>query len=370
VATVADVLAVLDSIAPKRWALPSDHVGLQIGDRDQTVERAAVSLDRSLDAVSFADEIGAQLLLTHHPLIFQPLAEVTPNTHVGKTVLRIATSGMAFIAAHTNWDAAPGGVNDTLAKLLGLEDVRRFGEAAPVAMSKLVFTTPTGHVDKLIDAAANVGAGLLGLYKRCAFQAAGTGSFEPLGGAKPFLGAQGQREHVEEVRVEMTLCSHLGRAAIQAIRQAHPYEEPAIDLYPLVANPEMPLGRIGVLDKPIPLSQFVKQVDRVLATRALAWGDPNRTITTVAAVGGSADDEWAEALAAGADVLVTGEVRQHVAVEASETGLAIVAAGHYATEQPGAQALCETIRVRLPAIEWRLFVPRPGIAGRPFGESA
>ena len=363
--TVADVLAVLDEVSPSRWALPSDRVGLQVGDPAATVQRAAVSLDRSLGAVQFATEIGAQLLLSHHPLFYQPLTGLTSESHAGNTALQLATHGIAFIAAHTNWDAAPGGVNDTLAELLGLAHIRPFGEVAPIPMTKLVFTVPGPHVEALIDAAAAAGAGLIGLYNRCAYSGSGVGTFQPTAGADPYVGSAGQRQRVDEVRVEMSIPARLAHAAKAVVRECHPYEEPVIDLYSLDSHPEMPLSRIGALGKPVAYAEFVRQVDAKLETRSLAWGDPDRAVQAVAVVGGAADGEWAHALGEGADVLVTGEVRQHIAVEASESGLAILASGHYATEQPGASALAETMRGRLPDVDWSLFVPKPGRAGRP-----
>ena len=146
------------------------------------------------------------------------------------------------------------------------------------------------------------------------------------------------------------------RAVERALRTAHPYEEPAYDLLLLPPSPEQPAGRVGVREATT-LADFAAETEARLATRAWAWGDPARPIRRVAVVGGAADGEWRAAQRAGADVLVTGEVKQHVAVEAAESGFALVAAGHYATEQPGVEALRDRMAEVCPAVDWRLFVP-------------
>ena len=331
--TVADVLMALETIAPKRWAFSFDKVGLQVGDPAASVLNAVVALDRSLAASQFAVEKGAQLLLTHHPLLFQPLAAVTPGDHVGKTVQLLVQYGVAHVAAHTNWDSAPGGINDTLAKLLDLSTVSPFGEAAMVERHKIVFTVPEDRAEMTITACAEAGAGTIGAYRRCAFSVQGVGTFEPLPGANPAVGQVGRREDVLEARIEMSSPADNLSQVLRALREAHPYEEPAIDIYELSSNAEMPAGRIGGLNPPLALRAFSERLDHQLNVRSMTWGDPGALIARVAVTGGAADGEWKAAKAAGANVFVTGEVKQHIALEAVESGMAIIAAGHFATEK-------------------------------------
>lgn len=364
-ATVQDVLAALERIAPSRYAFSFDKVGLQVGDPARRVERAVVSLDRSLAAVAFARERNAQLLLSHHPLIFSPLNTVDTRTHEGRTVLALAQAGIAFVAAHTNWDSAKGGINDTLARLFGLEEVVDFGSAAEVAGQKLVFFVPGDDADRVVDAVSAAGAGVLGAYRRCAFLGPGTGTFEPQEGASPAIGQVGRREKVDEVRVEMAVPAAKANAAVRALLKAHPYEEPAFDLFLLKGVAEQPAGRIGRLAEPRSLAEFGEWVESTLETKAWIWGDPARPLRRIAIVGGAADGEWVAAQRAGADVLLTGEVKQHVAVEASESGFALIAAGHYATEHPGCATLRDRLATAIPEIEWELFTPKAGWAGRP-----
>jgi len=364
--TVHHVLEALEDIAPARYAFNFDRVGLQVGEQQQEVKKAAVSLDRSLAAVDFATSIGAQLLVAHHPLIFRPIDQVTGRSHVGRTILKLIRGNVAFIAAHTNWDAAQGGVNDALCSLLSLNDVRSFGDASSVDQLKLVFFCPPDNADEVIDACSTAGAGQIGMYSRCAFSSPGTGTFIGSEKANPMVGEKGRIEHVPEVRVEMMLRSDQKRAVTRALMRTHPYEEPAFDLFQLHEKREQPIGRIGELSGAMKSSDFAEYVSKALNTKCLTWGDPTRAIKSVAVIGGSACDEWRSAQREEADVLITGEVKQHNALEASESGFTLMAAGHYATEQPGVLALAERLRSAIEEIDWQVFVPEPGFAGKPF----
>jgi putative NIF3 family GTP cyclohydrolase 1 type 2 len=270
-----------------------------------------------------------------------------------------------LIAAHTNWDAAPGGINDALASRLGLIEVEPFGWAEPVGGSKIVTFCPQEATQSLIGALSESGAGQIGAYSRCAFWTEGTGTYLAGPGANPMIGLNGQIESVPEDRLEMAVPTHHVVGALRALKAAHPYEAPAIDVYPFERIGEMPFGRIGRLPVPMALSEFGGLVDEQLETASLVWGDPSKRITRVALVGGSADGDWAAAARLGADAYVTGEVKQNVALDAVDAGVAMISAGHYATEQPGMAALCELMAREIPDMEWRLFTPEPGSCGRP-----
>lgn len=364
-ATVADVIRELEQLAPEHTAFAFDRVGLQVGDPSWKVERAVVSLDRSLKAIARAGESGAQLLLSHHPLIFEPIASVQVASHVGRALFHLIERRIAFIAAHTNWDCARGGVNDALAQALALRGTRPFGSHADRSSTlKLVTFVPRDHLHPLLDALAAAGAGKIGLYDRCAFYSSGTGTFRPLPGANPTIGEVGRSEEVAEARLEMELLAAHRAAVERALREKHPYEEPAYEFYSVLPKDAHQCGRIGELATPQSLQSFAERVDAQLGTRSWVWGSANSTIRTVAVVGGAADGEWRAAQSAGADVLVTGEVKQHVALEAVESGMAMIAAGHYATEQPGVVALAEAMHERLPGVAWEVFEPEAGEAGR------
>lgn len=365
VRTVGDLLDALEAIAPASAAFPWDRIGLQIGVREARVERALVSLDSSPAAAAEAAASGCHLLLCHHPLIWDPLKSIG-SAHPGPTIRTLIGSGVAFVAAHTNWDAASGGINDVLASRLGLHDVRRFGAGPPARAFKLVTFAPKEEVDALVDALSGAGAGVIGEYERCAFFHDGTGTFRGGQASRPSIGQAGRIENVAETRIEMIVPEDKVRHVEIALRRVHSYEEPAYDFFALRESSGPGMGRIGRLDEGLELGRLCDLVDERLTSRSWTWGDPAKTAETVAVVGGAADGEWRAALEAGADVFLTGEVRQNVAVEAEAAGLAILAAGHYATENPGMEELCRRMALALPEIEWRFYEPPRGSAGRPW----
>ncbi|MCC7230611.1 MAG: Nif3-like dinuclear metal center hexameric protein [Fimbriimonadaceae bacterium] len=362
--TIRDVLCALESIAPARCAFPWDKIGLQVGSNSAEVRTAVVSLDRSIGAVEFAAANDAQLLLSHHPLIFDALGRVTDSSIEGQTVIELISKRICFIAAHTNWDAAPGGINDALARILGLSDIASFGSSALGEQFKLIFFAPEASVDAVLDACSNAGAGQIGNYSRCAYLSRGMGTYEAGAKSRPTIGCSGERSLIEEVRVEM-ICPGQCRVAVEtALRDAHVYEQPAFDFLQLDPVTLHPMGRIGVLPQARSLAEFSREVEEKLATKCWTWGNVDQ-VSTVAVVGGAADSEWRAAKNAGADVLVTGEVKQHIALEAASENFALIAAGHYATEQPGCVALAERMGKALGGIQWLVYEPDPGTHGRP-----
>ncbi|MBI5708305.1 MAG: Nif3-like dinuclear metal center hexameric protein [Armatimonadetes bacterium] len=365
--TVQDVLDVIESFAPARWCLPDDGSGFQVGRRDAEVQTGVVSLDWSEGLADFAIESGAQLIVAHHPAIYRPIPGVTDASLAGRFIHRLIEGGIAYHAAHTNWDAAPGGISDTMASLLGLQNVMPMGFGAEVDTVKVVVFSPAEAQEAIVDAMSAAGAGVIGNYERCVFGLAGTGSFRPLEGSNPVVGRLGSVEKVEEVRIEMRAPRRLASDVVEAMRANHPYEEPAYDVVLLKPVVEMPLGRVGSMAEPCSLAEFIWVVNEAFGSAAQVWGDPDKRIETVAVAGGAADEGMWEALRYGADAFVTGEIRQHMALEGSERGLALFASGHYHTEHPGCAALCAKLRELAPAVDWRLFEPEPGRHGRPAG---
>ncbi len=363
--TVADILASIEAIAPTYCAFGFDRIGLQIGDPDATVTRALLALDSNYTLLASAEKAGAELLITHHPLIWEPMKTLTSRGHVERLVLAIAGQRRSLIACHTNWDAVRGGLNDFLAEQLGLRNIQSFGSAPPLDMFKLITFVPATAADALLDALAQAGAGTIGEYQRCAFTNEGTGTYEATANANPTIGNPGERTSTPETRLEMLVPGPARARVEKALRENHPYEEPAYDWVQLAAGQAEPIGRIGNLDQPVPLIEFRDYIDRTLKTRSLVWGEANRPIRRVAVVGGAAPDEWRAARDAGADAFITGEIPHHVSKEGEEEGLAMIAAGHFATESPSMVRLAELLSKRHPDVVFQYDPPASGRAGRP-----
>ncbi len=360
-ATVRDVLDALEAIAPSRYAFSFDRIGLQVGDPSAQVDRLVVSLDPSLSAIRFAQSSGAQMLVSHHPVIWDPIKTVRIDDAKGEALFTLIAGKIAFAAAHTNWDAAPGGINDVLAELIGLQEVRAVGSVSEKEQYKVVVTVTSAESEALIDAMSHAGAGVIGLYERCAFSVDGTGTFVGSSGSNPAVGKAGAVEQVDETRIEMLCPSDALTEVGEAISRVHPYEEPAYDVFPVKPVKGQPISRMGRLPAPMSLPQFRDHLDRSLATRTLVCGPADRQIETVVVCGGAAADEWH---VGNADAFVTGEVPHHLMVEASESGKVIAAAGHFATENPGALRLGDLLH-SATGIEVLKFEPEPGESGRP-----
>lgn len=330
---ISDILGIINKLAPSALAEEWDNVGLMVGDSTRAVSRIMVALDGTREAVDAAIDSGCQLLLTHHPLLFRPLKRISANDPTGATVLRAISGGLAVISLHTNYDIADGGMNDLLAKRLGISGVQPLSVTASEELVKLAVFVPQGHEEEVSEALFRF-SGTIGNYRDCSFRCGGTGTFRPVGGARPFLGAVGTREEVVETRIEVLLRKGMVSSAVSALMKAHPYEEPAFDLYPLLnQGATQGLGRIGYLAEETTLVSFADAVKGGLGLAGVRIvGDGGRGVRKVALCGGSGMSLLRDAHRQGADVFVTGDVKYHEARDAEALGIALIDAGHFGTE--------------------------------------
>ena len=351
---IRDVIEALDGWFDPRRAEPWDAVGLVCGDPDEPVERMLLAVDAVPATVDEAIGVGAQLLVTHHPLLLTGVHGVPADDPKGALVHRMIRAGVAHFVAHTNADVAAPGVSDALAERLGLRELRPLQRADDEPLEKVVVFVPVDDAERLVDSLAAAGAGRLGNYDRCAWATQGTGTFRPLEGARPAVGKVGEVERVAETRVEMVLPRRRRSDVLAALRAAHPYEEPAFDLFGQLPIPgARGIGRVGELPEPSTLARFVAEAARLLP--ATAWGvraagDPDRPVRTVAAAGGSCGSLAEVARAAGADAFLTADLKHHPVVEAvterGTAGMALIDAAHWATEAPWLDALAAALRRR------------------------
>ncbi|MFZ5822916.1 MAG: Nif3-like dinuclear metal center hexameric protein [Bacillota bacterium] len=350
-ANVGKIAAYLEELAPLEWAEQWDNVGLQVGEPSAAARRILVALELTTSVIEEAVQIGADLVVVHHPPIFRPLKALRFDTPGGRRLQRLVQQGISLYAAHTNLDQAKGMTNDSLAAAAGLEAHDVLERAGEERYIKIVVFVPKGYEEAVMGGLAREGAGHIGNYSHCTFQSPGTGTFMPLAGSNPFLGQQGELERADEVRLETIVPESKARRAVQAMIQAHPYEEVAYDLYPL-ANPGQVRGhgRIGRLERPVTLSDMVERLKARLKTPSLRIvGDPNRAITTVAVGAGSGGFLIPRAAGRGADLLITGDVGYHDAQDALDLGLAVIDVGHYNSEAIVVQPLAAYLRERLAA---------------------
>ena len=325
-------------------------MGLQLGDPARQVSRIMVALDPGRPAVDAAVEARCQLLITHHPLIFTPLKKISATDETGRLVVHALKNDLSIISLHTNYDIAQGGVNDLLAQRLGVVGALPLKVTGSDEFIKLAVFVPHGFEERLLDALSPFIAPI-GNYRDCSFQGDGVGRFTPVAGAKPFVGEVGVRHLEKESRLEFLLPKERLAAALATLKGAHPYEEPACDLYPVLnRGATRGMGRIGTLQEATTAGEFALVVkERLAASGVRLVGEPGRRVKKVALCGGSGASLIHEAARKGADLLVTGDVKYHEARDAEAMGIAVLDAGHFATEFPMVQGLASALTDALVA---------------------
>jgi dinuclear metal center YbgI/SA1388 family protein len=354
--TVAAVAAAVESLAPLGHAASWDRSGLRIGDPNASVSSVLVALSLTAGAYEAAKAVGAQLLVTHHPPVWEPLTTLRMDDAETRLWVRLAADGIACYAAHTNLDVAPGGVNDVLAERLGLDETRVLFPAREAEQVKLVTFVPQGHLAAVRAGVCEAGAGVIGDYTYCTFSTEGVGTFLPGEGADPFAGRKGRVNEEPERKLEVLVPkARLGRV-LRALFEAHPYEEVAYDVFPLVNRDErIGLGRRGRLPEPMPLGQFAERVcERLDTPHVRVTGPLDRTVSSVAVLGGAGGGQLGR-VPGGVDVTVTGDVGYHDAASAVERGQAVIDAGHAATEKWVVPALQGYLERRLPDVRFTAF---------------
>lgn len=339
VPTLADVIGALETAYPPALAESWDSVGLVAGVPADEVRKVVVAVDATAAVVDEALASGAQLLLVHHPLLLRGVDTVGAHTPKGALLHRLIRGGCALYSAHTNADRADPGVSDALAGALGLVATRPLVPIPDTATDKWVVMVPTTDTVRIREALFAAGAGELGDYRECSWTVTGDGQFRPLPGAAPTLGVVGEVETVREDRVEVIAPRRSRARILAALRAAHPYEEPAFDVFETADFPgSRGLGRIGELPEPQTLREFTARVAAALPRTewgVRAAGDPDRVVRTVAVCGGSGDSLLDTVSGLGADVYVTADLRHHPADEhLRRGGPALVDVAHWASEQP------------------------------------
>lgn len=350
--TVNTILEYLGRLAPLALAAEWDNVGLLVGDRDSAVRRVLTCLTITPPVVAEAIESSVQLIVTHHPVLFRGVKRLTTTTPEGRMLLELVRAGIAVYSPHTAYDNALGGINDELARRLGLTKIGSLRPHEGSRHYKVVVFVPEQDLDRVSNALFAAGAGQIGQYTECSFRQAGIGTFFGSEATNPAVGQKGRREEVSEWRLE-ALCPEEAVEAVQkAIRHAHSYEEPAYDVYPLRSMATWGEGRVGDLPQPLPSEDLARLVKQHLHAHFVQLvGDPARKVQRVAVVCGAGGELLSDAVQARADVLITGELRFHDVLSAAAQGLVVLLTGHFASERCGVETLAQKLRQQWPELE-------------------
>jgi len=356
---VADVVRELEILAPPGLAADGDNVGLLVGDLAAEVKKVLLCVDLGESVLSEAVRARAQMVVAHHPPIFESIKRVTAEQT--PVVYTAARRGVAVYSAHTNLDVAPGGTNDVLSEALGLVERRPLEPIIRRDQCKIVVFVSPDDLSHVAAAAFAAGAGRMGNYYDCAFFCHGISSFCGGRGSHPTVGQAGRHEVTEELRLEM-VCPRSKAAEIRsAIRAAHTYEEPAVDTYPLEDFPPgCGNGRIGTLKRPVTVRTLINRVKKAMGVKRVLLaaassekgGDGKGTlVTTAACCAGSAGSLVGPAAAQGATFYVAGELSHHEAIGAVAAGLTVVCLGHGNSERLAMARLGERLSGALPKLK-------------------
>lgn len=344
--TVGDIVRIIETIADPYLSEEWDNCGLQVGHKKQAVKKIVTALDPLPAVVEYACSVKADLLVTHHPLIFRPVKSVDFSVYPGNVIFQAARHSLSIYSAHTSLDSAKGGLNDMLAEKLGLNETDVLGRTVGEPFVKLVIFTPLDHRERILTALSEISAGVIGDYTCCSFSSAGQGRFKPGVFSEPFSGRKGEIDSVEEFRIESLVKKKDVENVVQHVRKVHPYDVMAYDVYPLTGTEHSEgLGRIGCLDHPLSMDDFIIQVkERLGVERIKVAGRRDNMVGCVALCTGSGSSMIRDFLKSSADVFVSGDLSYHDARHVEDAGKTLVDVGHFASEIIMAEAMGEKIK--------------------------
>ncbi len=349
--TANNVADAIRKKAPEYLAESWDNVGLQIGSFDQPVKKVLLTLDVTNEVVDEAVAGGFDMIVSHHPFLFQGLKTINTDDYKGKLVEKLVKNGICVYSAHTNLDKANLGLNDYIAGKFDLDERAPLKPDKDEQLYKIVVYVPTDYTEKILKVLGDGGAGFTGdRYSHCSFRVTGEGRFKPLDGSNPFIGTPGEVVKVNEDRIETIVDGRILKDLFPALKEAHPYEDMAYDLYPVEQADIMKksgLGKIGTLEKEMEPEEFIEFTKKALNIKHLRTaGEPPESVKKVALCTGSGAEFIGLSKVKGADVYVTGDLKYHDAQRARENGMWVIDAGHFGTEKQVVNLLEEMIRGR------------------------
>ncbi|MFH1149528.1 MAG: Nif3-like dinuclear metal center hexameric protein [Actinomycetota bacterium] len=354
---LSDIVDALGEMYPWELAGPSDDSGVLVGSGDSEIAGVLCAVDPVGDAVQAALDGGCELLVVHHPHLLKGSGPLDAGTLGGELVRTSVREGLDIVACHTNADYAEGGLASLYATRLGLEVEGPLVPFEGACLVKVVVFVPEEALETVTEAMGVAGAGVIGDYTGCSFQVAGTGTFIPGEGARPYSGSTGELSREPETRLEMMAPSFKVKGVVRAMRSVHPYEEVAFDVYRLDNPVPWGLGRFGALPGPRSPGEIMEELmDWCGSGTGVLEGDEETEVSRVAVVPGMGEDGVVPALAAGVELFVTGELSWHHRLVLMEAGVAVMMLGHAPSEAPFVRATVEGLARASDDAGWGLRV--------------
>lgn len=335
----------IEAYAPLAYQESYDNAGLICGNEEMEISAALICLDSTEAVIDEAIANNCNLVIAHHPIVFEGLKKINGNNYVERVIIKAIQNNIAIYAAHTNLDNVHNGVSGKIAEMLGLVNCKILSPSPKARLKKLVTYCPEANADEIKNALFAAGAGKIGNYDECSFISSGTGTFRAGVGANPAVGKVGIQHQENEVKIETIYSAHLEGAVIQALCAAHPYEEVAYDLLPITnINTNVGAGMVGELPEEVDEMDFLKVLKKVMKADGIRYTElRGRKIKKIAVCGGAGSFLLNDAIRSGADIFVTGDFKYHQFFDA-EDKIVIADIGHYESEQYTNQLFYDVLR--------------------------
>ncbi len=341
---IGDIIRHLESIAPPSLQESYDNSGLIVGEKSWEVSGVLISLDCIEATVNEAIDQKCNLIVAHHPIVFGGLKRFNNANYVQRTVQLAIKNDIAMYAIHTNLDNVySNGVNGKIAEKLGLLNTRILAPKAG-ELVKLVTYCPTANQEAIREALFAAGAGGISAFSECSFTTTGSGTFRAGSGSNPTVGEVGKRHTESEVKIEVIIGKPQINTVLSALRNAHPYEEVAYELYPtLNEDKNAGSGMIGELDSAMSIEDFLGHLKSSMDLKVIKHTSFKKPIKKVAVCGGSGQFLLENAKSLEADAYVTSDFKYHEYFDA-ENDLTICDIGHYESEKYTIDLLFDILR--------------------------
>ena len=351
---IREIIACVESVAPLGYQESYDNAGLIFGDSETDISSALITLDVTEAVIDEAIAYKCKLIIAHHPILFKGLKRINGNTFVERCVIKAIKNDIAIYASHTNMDSITNGVNSKICEKIGLKNTRILAPAKDLLL-KLVTFIPENHIDKVRDAVFAAGAGQIGNYDKCSYNVNGSGTFRGGADSNPYIGAKGEFHFEKETRFETILPKYLKNKVVSALLNAHPYEEVAYDLYPLENElSNVGAGMIGELAEAENEKDFLCRLSKIFGCEVIRHTCLlDKPIRKVAVCGGAGSFLLSRAIAAGADLFISGDFKYHEFFD-TEKKIVIADIGHYESEQFTTEVFHEILIKKFPNFALRL----------------
>lgn len=345
---IREIIQCIEDLAPPVLQEAYDNVGLLIGNEQKKATAAIVCLDVTEKVIDEALEKKANLIISHHPLIFSGLKKITGTGMVDRCVAKAIKHDIVIYAAHTNIDNVQEGVNGMIAKKLGLQNTQILVPAEN-HLIKLVTFAPLNNASKIRQALFEAGAGNIGNYDSCSFSTSGKGTFRGNDLSNPYVGKKGEMHTEEEERIEVIAPRYNKSRIIKALLSAHPYEEPAFDIFPLEnAFASVGAGIIGWTNEKLSEEQWLKKIKDTFSLKILRHSElTGNTVSKIAVCGGAGSKFLKNTIAQGAQLFISSEFSYHSFFDA-DNKIVIVDIGHFESEQFTIELFYELILKKIP----------------------